>query len=572
MPRRRKTKPQESQTNDILTGNGSLRYLPLDLERDQIRTLHLLPGNQHDSVRCTLRTAFLDDNPKYEALSYTWGDPQDYRYIKVDGMRKEITVNLYNALYRLRDSKQERCLWVDAVCIDQNDDAEKSQQVNLMTKIYSQTERAILWLGDFSEHLDITTNHFPREKATDAFNFLTSVVMPNHENGSLGTDEDHELIQRGPPAFLSLLQLPWWHRAWTVQEAVLPSDAIVVCGNLEMPFSLFPKLYSDLAIHYYNNCCEWGKTLSVFWEQMHALLNACDDYHDDSINIHKLLNTFRSRHASNPRDKVYAYLGLCPGISTDYKMPHEEVFKQLVRTLIKDTGTLDALLRTTEDVRSATLPTWAPDWCAEFDLAMYQHDLSRFYLYNYYIAAGETKAETRIPSRDCELDLQGVILDRISKIGCLIESDKSAKEAVDKWDEDHSGEYPTGGTYREAAWGTVLGAVMYMEDVSFRRLNEDDDPEQVAAYQLARDPGGSSLGSFHQLPFSTEKGMLGFGGRNLKVGDTICVLAGGRMPFVLRQVSAPGSNYMYIGPAYVHGIMDGEVLESVERFDWITLV
>ncbi|KAM0340591.1 hypothetical protein ACHAPU_010428 [Fusarium lateritium] len=564
MPRRRKTKRQET----MLTGDGSLRYTPLDSERDQTRTLHLLPGNQHDPIRCVLQTAFLKDNPKYEALSYTWGDPGDYRYIKVDGMRKEVTVNLYNALYRLRHLAEERCLWVDANCINQNDDAEKSQQVNMMTKIYSQTERAILWMGDFSDHLDMTANHFPRQKATDAFNFLKFITFPDHANDAIHTDDRDKLIERGPSAFLSLMQLPWWHRAWTVQEAVLPSDAIVVCGTLEASFSLFPKLYDDLMIHYYTHCCDWGKILSPFWEQMHALYRG-------TINIHKLLNTFRSRHASNPRDKVYAYLGLGHGIPTDYKTSHEEVFKQLVRSVTKETGTLEALLRTTEDIRSATLPTWAPDWCAEFDLAIYQHDLTRFYFYDYFHAAGDTMAETRVPSRDCELDLRGVILDRISKVGRLIEDDKSAKEVGARWEEDYPGEYPRGGSYRDAAWTTILGGVMTVitsETVYYQELSEEDDPWKEADLQLGRDPGASSLGSYQQLGFSTEKGLLGFGGRDIKVGDAICVLAGGRMPFVLRPVSeSPGSTYMYIGTAFVHGIMDGEAL-SDGGLDWITLV
>ncbi|RSM01273.1 hypothetical protein CDV31_011403 [Fusarium ambrosium] len=157
-----------------------LVYLPLDLTSNQIRMLHLLPGNWEDPIRCVLNTVLLDNSPKYEALSYAWGDPLDRRLIEVDGKRKSITVNLYHALRRLRYPQDERRLWVDAVCINQNDNVEKSHQVSLMQKIYSSTERAVLWLGEFSDGPTTAANQIPRQTATDAFALLELMAANKH--------------------------------------------------------------------------------------------------------------------------------------------------------------------------------------------------------------------------------------------------------------------------------------------------------------------------------------------------------------------------------------------------------
>ncbi|KAM0420948.1 hypothetical protein ACHAPT_011338, partial [Fusarium lateritium] len=173
---------QESHGHDDTLDEAPdpLLYQPLDLKSNQIRMLHLLPGNREDPIRCVLSTALLDDSPKYEALSYAWGDPLDCRPIEVDGKRKSITVNLYHALRRLRYPQDERRLWVDAVCINQDDHVEKSHQVSLMQKIYSSTEKAILWLGEFSDGPTAAANQIPRQIATDAFALLELMVANKH--------------------------------------------------------------------------------------------------------------------------------------------------------------------------------------------------------------------------------------------------------------------------------------------------------------------------------------------------------------------------------------------------------
>jgi hypothetical protein len=111
-------------------------YTPLSQSRREIRLLKLLPGQLSDPVSCELQVVSLHDNPHYEPLSYTWGDPTISFLIYLHTVPINITINLATALRQLRKQKEPQILWVDALCINQMDNAERSHQVRLMTTIY----------------------------------------------------------------------------------------------------------------------------------------------------------------------------------------------------------------------------------------------------------------------------------------------------------------------------------------------------------------------------------------------------------------------------------------------------
>lgn len=134
---------------------ATLQYTPLNPSKKQIRLLTLLPGEWDERIRCELYVASLQDQPKYEALSYTWGPQVDLVDIYVNDTPFPATPNLYAALRRLRDqirtardNRDSRTLWIDAICMNQQDTEEKTQQVLLMGEIYSQTANGLLWLGE----------------------------------------------------------------------------------------------------------------------------------------------------------------------------------------------------------------------------------------------------------------------------------------------------------------------------------------------------------------------------------------------------------------------------------------
>jgi hypothetical protein len=129
-------------------------YSPLDPGSSEFRLLELIPGLEDEEIRCMLAHSALDNNPSYEALSYLWGDQQDRRQILLGEARFSVTSNLHAALRRLRDPRHSRTLWVDAICINQSDNDEKTMQVQRMTRIYSQASGVIAWTGDSADNSD----------------------------------------------------------------------------------------------------------------------------------------------------------------------------------------------------------------------------------------------------------------------------------------------------------------------------------------------------------------------------------------------------------------------------------
>jgi Heterokaryon incompatibility protein (HET) len=98
----------------------------------------------------------LTDRPRYEALSYTWGDPGwDIETILLNDVRLPLAPNLFAALLHLRSEAVERFLWIDAICINQLDIAEKSTQIPRMKDIYQVALRAVMWLGPAGQNSDM---------------------------------------------------------------------------------------------------------------------------------------------------------------------------------------------------------------------------------------------------------------------------------------------------------------------------------------------------------------------------------------------------------------------------------
>ncbi|MCJ1454173.1 hypothetical protein MMC28_004524 [Mycoblastus sanguinarius] len=149
---------------------------PASQQGGEFRLLTLLPSPQDSQINCKLRHVPLDPPPRYEALSYTWGDPKGllckvqaaedpnrtYTII-LDDCLSTITYNLEAALQQLRHTDKERTLWVDAICINQANKIEKSEQVRVMGKIYQHADCVLAWLGEHDKYVDLafdTLNEF----------------------------------------------------------------------------------------------------------------------------------------------------------------------------------------------------------------------------------------------------------------------------------------------------------------------------------------------------------------------------------------------------------------------------
>jgi hypothetical protein len=166
-----------------------------------IRLLRLLPKETDPgNLRCELFDFALEDvsgqAPIYEALSYVWGSKQNLKSIILDNQSFDITPNLFSALQHLRDDKFPRVIWVDAVCINQND-TEKESQIALMAEIYAKASRVVIWLGD-SDGND------------DPFAAIRLAAQCSTGHSAAGAFNAEVCRQNIP----QLLERPWFQRIW----------------------------------------------------------------------------------------------------------------------------------------------------------------------------------------------------------------------------------------------------------------------------------------------------------------------------------------------------------------------
>ena len=180
------------------------RYSSLPPGIDSIRLLRLIPNKDETAaIKCKLFNYSLgqDKGPHlYEALSYVWGNSNETVSISIDGHALPITQSLHAALLRLRDRSFERIIWVDAICINQENEQEKEQQIQFMEKIYGQANRVVVWLGEAADDSD---------RALEEIRTAGGKKSPNSSN--------NETIQQ---AVLALLQRPWFRRIWVREQTL----------------------------------------------------------------------------------------------------------------------------------------------------------------------------------------------------------------------------------------------------------------------------------------------------------------------------------------------------------------
>lgn len=295
---------------------SSLEYLPLDPGKREIRLVKILPFDQDQTtdgvnpVSCTLHHVSLDDKPEYVALSYSWGDPHNIVPILVDGCSFLATQNLEAALRQFRDDGQHtnRPLWIDAICINQKDDAEKSAQVQCMRTIYHDAVYVVSWLGIAAAGTGETIKELKelRDAGCD-------IQVANRADLPILEFYLEKFLGLFRPLF-DLFERDYWSRVWILQEVAVARDVRIQCGP-------FITTLEELAI---------GLSLLVSYEQRRISTHSSNIQRNmtrfftvqhgrrrfqskDVISLSGLLydtSCFGLSLATDPRDKMFALLGL----------------------------------------------------------------------------------------------------------------------------------------------------------------------------------------------------------------------------------------------------------------------
>jgi hypothetical protein len=191
-------------------------YKPLDPGRNEIRLLRLCePFEVNDPISCTISHVSLDLNPKYEALSYTWcdraGDAQLNKKVLLGGHIVSVTWNLEAALRKLLRGDEERVFWIDALCINQTDVAERNEQVSKMKLVYQRAQGVASWLGD---EYDDSRGAFELLRAFRQLGVQKS-LYDGPEPWTLAMTLPSSSVQK-THAIIKLFRREYWRRAWVV--------------------------------------------------------------------------------------------------------------------------------------------------------------------------------------------------------------------------------------------------------------------------------------------------------------------------------------------------------------------
>ncbi|PMD12162.1 HET-domain-containing protein, partial [Hyaloscypha hepaticicola] len=177
---------------------------------NRIRLLKIGRKRPFQEMECQLVEIGLSESDEHEAVSYVWGDPARVQFILVDDRRLPITKSAYDILRRRWSTGRERLIWIDQVCINQDDDDEKAAQVQLMRRIYKGAKRVTAFLGH----------------AQDA-HLVESLFAEFHfrKKGLRYSFEDLKKLYQSEPkteqwnAMAKFFGNPWFQRVWIVQEA-----------------------------------------------------------------------------------------------------------------------------------------------------------------------------------------------------------------------------------------------------------------------------------------------------------------------------------------------------------------
>ena len=207
-------------------------YVPLG--EDEIRLVTILPGGPSSSLRILIETTLLDKR-MYEGLSYAWGSVESPARIQVGASgNRTITVtrNVAGALPYLRYKDRPRVFWIDAICVNQQDLSERSQQVQRMAEIYGCAKRVVVWLGPSQDDSSYAMKILDDLSSKVIVDWVQHKMKATTQNGS-GNDwsDPTKVLPYGDKEALAIYHLfkrSWFKKLWIWQEIWSECGAIVL--------------------------------------------------------------------------------------------------------------------------------------------------------------------------------------------------------------------------------------------------------------------------------------------------------------------------------------------------------
>lgn len=419
-------------------------YTPLRRDILEIRLLRISSaGDSTCDVSLELRHASIDEF-NFSALSYVWGDVQNPAEILINGFSFEIGRNLFLALWQLFENGAHCWLWIDALCIQQSDQEEKTYQVGQMRNIFRRAERVFSWLGpgtsstdkamEFASRIGPRAISFGRDPS--AFDLPLEELRNffNHNKGLCKTHiiSKHDAKKLDLAMFIhdiffwpdlrghaprqgqggddlvagirSLMKREYWQRIWINQELTLAREVTLMCGTKSVLLDYLEAAFSAVdqcnRLHRYINpeTLKFARGLDPnFWTNL-PLETRRRFRSGGSIRLSHLLyadvmpSDGPLYAASDPRDLVFGLLGVITDndalqLRVDYQLTTAEVFTAATRAFIssgdknKMSYHLDRCVPR-EGNGPSILPSWVPDWREIGQVGAAESEMNRHGFFN----------------------------------------------------------------------------------------------------------------------------------------------------------------------------------------------
>jgi hypothetical protein len=592
-------------------------YCPFTSPTPEIRLLTVAAGNWDDPVVCTLRHHHLDDASKlqYEAVSYCWGDFDKCSLIVLNEEEFLVTKNAFGAIRNLRMPDKARRLWVDLICIDQNNDDEKGYQVALMGQIYSNALRTLIWLGDDDDgtvgEAVITMDALVAEMRASTNDFdedtMRDMSIGIHGAGSSAIREWPYPART--KAFVQLLQRPWFTRVWVIQEAILPPETICVIGDhifdwVDLGRAVVWLEFKDGEIGPEDIPPQYRRGLKLAAK----LYKKVDHRRTKSSkrvprpDLCDILQNVAGFDVSNQRDRVYGILGLMDWseqegtfperLRPDYTKPVLLVYRDAIKFIIEDRLDLNIISADfggEADIFSperANIPTWIPRW----DKKLTENDVDQIPWWIFEANTEKLQLPTTWNQSSNSLFIPGHVIDRIVTVSSVItlQSLRTAegrrRTLTEVWQlMSTSDRYTDSTRMRTLALTMVAGMIKRVRADTYNELERsfccflrtndllvpDESGRLAMEQQSDQDDVTIKAREFEESMvmalksrrfFVTSTGFVGIGLPLIESGDLMCVLQSGKVPYVLRPV---GSHFKFVQACYCPGIMFGEVRKSL---------
>lgn len=558
---------------DLLPSYTPYQYTPLNEELNEVRLLTLHEGDFTAGVQVSIHTVPLmpENPPIYEALSYVWGSTENLTDIKVGNDCLAVTRNLAKALPYLRYKDKPRTLWIDAICVNQQDLKERGHQVKNMADLYRLANRVIVWLGPEKNHSDRGMRTLDRLSSQLEVDESTCEMKPASKEAEPHWSDDRRIFPCSYGELLAInevLSRPWFERLWIQQEIRCANrNAIILCGWDMIAWQSLGRAISCRGLFCLKHKILSGRPLTKRAQLINSLVSDVKEF-----TLPEIMRDTAHCKCFDPRDRIYSVLSLLTedhkalGIVIDYKKTTSQVYQDAALRYIDHHKQLDMLTSSGLRDKPSDMPTWVPDWTIKtflpWGVASGNSVIEVSYRGGGVLSVTGTRVATVQHAERMKKDkgTEGLIREirRVAPDNILRRSYVAGDSLLAAY--CHT---ICASEFRDMHMPPRRDLPQFQQSKEFLFAILQRAEKRIPDYHSPGTEGKKFLSAakFYCAERSfieTREDYIGLAPRIAQPGDQVCILLGCNKPMLLR----PASDFQYqvIGACYIHGLMRGEAL------------